>query len=187
MRDLPNYLSKNHYIGGTDGLVEVIVDDRETYLDSLGMKGVPYDPEVTKREDDMANITEPYWDLLHPRIVQVAKSRYKSGHLADSVEAALKEINSVVKKLVRQQTGQEFDGADLMNKALSLQNPIIKLDELSTETGKSIQKGYMQIFAGTMTGIRNPKAHDNVTIDEKRAIHLLFLASLLMYKIDEQK
>ena len=47
--------------------------------------------------------------------------------------------------------------------------------------------GYMEIFAGTITGIRNPKAHDNIVIDEKRAIHLLYLASLLMYKLDEAK
>ncbi|MBA7577516.1 hypothetical protein ES708_19369 [subsurface metagenome] len=45
----------------------------------------------------------------------------------------------------------------------------------------------MQIFSGAMTGIRNPKAHENITIDSQRAIHFLFLASLLMFKIDEKK
>jgi hypothetical protein len=44
----------------------------------------------------------------------------------------------------------------------------------------------MQIFAGAMTGIRNPKAHANIIIDSNRAIHFLFLASLLMYVIDEK-
>lgn len=44
----------------------------------------------------------------------------------------------------------------------------------------------MQIFSGAMTGIRNPKTHKNIKIDKKRAIHFLFLASLLMYKTDEQ-
>ena len=45
----------------------------------------------------------------------------------------------------------------------------------------------MEIFAGAMTGIRNPKAHSNIVLDENRAIHLLHLASLLMYKLDEAK
>jgi hypothetical protein len=31
-----------------------------------------------------------------------------------------------------------------------------------------------------MRGIRNPKAHSNVQIDAPRAMHLIFLASLLM-------
>jgi hypothetical protein len=35
-------------------------------------------------------------------------------------------------------------------------------------------------------GIRNPKAHANITITPERAIHFLFLASLLLFKIDER-
>ena len=128
-----------------------------------------------------------FWDLLHPKIVKVSRSRFESEHHADSVEAALKEVNNVVKILVKKETGEEFDGADLMNRAFSLKKPIIELDDLSTETGRNIQQGYMQIFSGAMTGIRNPKAHGNIRIDETRAIHLLFLASLLMCKIDERR
>lgn len=128
-----------------------------------------------------------FWDLLHPKIVEVSKNRFETKHFADSVEAALKEVNNIVKVIVKQRTGQEYDGADLMNRAFSLQNPIIVLDDLSTKTGKNIQKGYMQIFSGAMTGIRNPKAHENVTIERQRTIHFLFLASLLMFKIDEKK
>jgi uncharacterized protein (TIGR02391 family) len=126
------------------------------------------------------------WSLLHPKIVEIAKSRFLSEHYADSVEAALKEVNSVVKTIVKERLNQELDGADLMNRAFSVNNPVISLDDPSTETGKNVQKGYMQIFAGAMTGIRNPKAHENIIIDETRAIHFLFLASLLMFKIDER-
>jgi hypothetical protein len=46
--------------------------------------------------------------------------------------------------------------------------------------------GYMDIFAGAMTGIRNPKAHENMTITKNRAIHHLFLASLLFNRLDER-
>ena len=42
----------------------------------------------------------------------------------------------------------------------------------------------MEIFAGAMTGIRNPKAHMNIEIGRERAIHFLFLASLLMDTYD---
>ncbi len=44
----------------------------------------------------------------------------------------------------------------------------------------------MQIFAGTMLAIRNPKAYNNIVIDRSRAIHFLYLASLLMGKYDER-
>ena len=88
---------------------------------------------------------------------------------------------------MKDKTGEELDGANLMNKAFSLEKPMIVLDDLSTETGKNIQKGYIQIFAGAMTGIRNPKAHENIKISKEKAIHFIFLASLLMYKLDEAK
>lgn len=133
----------------------------------------------------ISTLNEFMWTMVHPIIVSVAKSRFESEHYADSVEAALKEVNKRVKDAVKEKIGLEFDGASLMQKAFSTDNPILKLSDLSNESGKNIQKGYLQIFSGAMTGIRNPKAHENIVIDRNRAIHLLFFASLLMYKIDE--
>jgi uncharacterized protein (TIGR02391 family) len=143
--------------------------------------------EKSKNQFDKLVDLNIFWDLLHLKIVEVSKNRFETKNFADSVEAAFKEINNTVKLIVKQKTGIEYDGADLMNRAFSEQNPIIALDDLSTATGRDIQIGYMKIFSGSMTGIRNPKAHDNITIDSKRAIHFLFLASLLMFKIDEKK
>lgn len=130
--------------------------------------------------------TEDFWTRLHPSVVQASRTRFETGHYADAVEAALKELNQRVKDHVRKKTWQELDGAGLMTTAFSPKNPVIVLADLSTADGKNIQQGYMQIFAGAMTGIRNPKAHSNVSIDEKRAIHHLHLASLLHYVFDER-
>lgn len=125
-----------------------------------------------------------FWSLIHPSISGLCKSRFDAGHFADSIETAFKHINQTVKIKVKKKTGNELDGSSLMNSAFSPKTPIISLDDLSTESGRNIQTGYMQIFAGSMTGIRNPKAHDIINIDRERAIHFLFLASLLMYKLD---
>jgi len=127
-----------------------------------------------------------FWRDIHPKIVSIAKSRYESAHYADAVESAFKEINICVKRIVKKKTAKELDGASLMKTAFSPNNPIIALDDLSTESGRNVQQGYMEIFAGVMIGIRNPKAHDNIHITENRARHFLYLASLLMYKIDER-
>jgi len=126
-----------------------------------------------------------FWSLIHPSISGLCKSRFDAGHFADSIETAFKHINQTVKIKVKKKTGNELDGASLMNTAFSPKNPIISLDDLSMESGRNIQTGYMQIFAGSITGIRNPKAHDIINIDRERAIHFLFLASLLMFKLDE--
>ncbi|MFQ3579921.1 MAG: TIGR02391 family protein [Bacteroidales bacterium] len=128
-----------------------------------------------------------FWSIIHKDIIRVAKNKFEDEYYADAVESAFKEINKRVKEIVKNKTGEELDGASLMYKALSERNPIVVLDDLSSETGRNIQKGYMQIFAGAITGIRNPKAHENIVIDRERAIHFIFLASLLMCKLDEAK
>lgn len=127
-----------------------------------------------------------FWNEIHPKITSIARSRFESQHYADAVESSLKEVNSCVKDIVKRKTGKELDGAPLMYEAFAPKNPIIVLDDLSTESGRNIQQGYMEIFAGAMIGIRNPKAHDNINITESRAKHFIYLASLLMYKIDER-
>jgi uncharacterized protein (TIGR02391 family) len=160
--------------------------EKEIFENTLNKMKVEHEKRISKEDKQKPDALNTFWDLLHPKIVEVSKSRFETNHFADSVEAALKEVNNIVKVIVKQKINQEYDGADLMNKAFSLKNPIIVLDDLSTENGKNIQKGYMQIFAGSMTGIRNPKAHNNIIIDSQRAIHFLFLASLLMFKIDEE-
>ncbi len=146
--------------------------------------------EIKKRlsfyEEQIVEKSEfDFWSLIHPSISGLCKSRFDAGHFADSIETAFKHINQTVKNKVKKKTGNELDGASLMNTAFSPKTPIISLDDLSTENGRNVQTGYMQIFAGSMTGIRNPKAHDIINIDRERAIHFLFLASLLMHKLDE--
>lgn len=125
------------------------------------------------------------WTILHPEIAELCKDKFQSGYFADSVETAFKAINVRCKKHHLRHTGNELDGAPLMQTAFSPKSPSIVVGNLSSENGKSEQLGYMSIFAGAMTGIRNPKAHDNLTITRNRAIHLLSLASLLMQKLDD--
>jgi len=145
-------------------------------------------PEMKKRmeatvDDSVAD--QDFWLHVHPKIAAVARGRFREGTYADAAEASLKEVNAVVKRIVVERTASERDGADLMQHAFSIDRPVIKLADLSTESGRSEQRGYMQIFAGAMTGVRNPKAHENIQINREKAVHFVYLASLLMHKLDE--
>jgi len=175
--DEPDYILQKKF---SDGIPQTL-----TILDGLISR-------LEEKKEDLGgavideNPPKVFWNEIHPKIVSVARTRFETIHYADAVESALKEVNSIVKDIVRRKTGNELDGANLMRTAFSLNNPIIVLDDLSTETGKNIQQGYMEIFAGAMIGIRNPKAHDNLVITEIRARHFIYLASLLMHKVDER-
>lgn len=71
-----------------------------------------------------------------------------------------------------------------MEKAFSANNPIISLGDTSTQTGRDIQRGYMELFTGSVRCIRNPRAHERIVVDRTEAIRKLHLASLLMSAID---
>ena len=141
---------------------------------------------ITYLNGSSNNNPSSIWENIHPQIVTVSKTRFNNGHYADAVEAAFKEINTRVKKIYKDRTSVEKDGAKLMQAAFSVQNPIIKLGDISTETGTNIQQGYMEMFAGAMIGIRNPQAHNNLLITKDNAIRELHFASMLMYKIDDE-
>ena len=137
--------------------------------------------DATPQQDDC---NSDIWTLIHPLIAEVSKKRIKDGYYADAVESACKALNARVREIVLAQTGEELDGASLMRKAFSPKNPVINISSQETISGHDTQQGYMDIFAGVMTGIRNPKAHDNESITKDDALRKLVMISLLMYKID---
>lgn len=47
-----------------------------------------------------------------------------------------------------------------------------------------VQQGYMMMFSGAMSALRNPKAYENLVISRDDAIRKLIFASILMYKLD---
>lgn len=146
------------------------------------------DPTFSTRIDQSSSCSKDYdiWALIHPSIAEVSKKRIKDGYYADAVEAACKVLNSRVREIVKDQIGEELDGAGLMRKALSPANPIIQISSAASRSGRDTQQGYMDIFAGVMTGIRNPKAHENESIKKEDALRKLIMISLLMFKVDER-
>ena len=119
---------------------------------------------------------------MHPTILKSSYLQYQNEHYRDAV------LNSIVGvfDLIRQKTNSQEDGDKLIGKVFSLNNPKLILSEIETDSGKSDQKGFMQIFQGAYQGIRNPKAHslDNDLTPTKAAQYLVF-ASLLARRVDE--
>ena len=101
-------------------------------------------------------------------------------------EAALKALNIEVRNLAVARGAPAMDGRSLMHTVFSPKAPLIVLADLSTQNGKDMQQGYMEMFAGAMSAIRNPKAHDNIAITRERGFHLLFVASTLWQTLDSR-
>jgi uncharacterized protein (TIGR02391 family) len=126
------------------------------------------------------------WSIIHPIVLKVANKKFNDSHYADAVESAFKELNDVIKKEYKNIKGTEEDGDALMRKAFSVNQPIFKLADQTKDSGKNVQQGYMDIFAGAMKGIRNPIAHANLDVHPEEAWELIVLASHLFKMWDKR-
>lgn len=61
-----------------------------------------------------------------------------------------------------------------MARSFSANNPIIEFRDLTTESGRNIQLGYMKIFEGAMIGIRKPM-QTYILMKKKQFISFFFL------------
>lgn len=121
--------------------------------------------------------------ITNPALRKKTKKLYDDGHYARAVEEAYKLVDNTVAKLVKGRN-KNASGARLMREAFSLGAPLIKMNEMVSRSEKDEQQGYMDILAGSMTGIRNPRAHDSDWEDTRqRAAQLIILADHLLDKI----
>ena len=116
------------------------------------------------------------------QLQQASSLLFRDSHYARAVEEAFKCLNNAVKD----KSGLvDRDGAALMRDAFSAHSPMLRLNSLESQSDRDEQQGYMELFAGSMTGIRNPRAHQNDIVDEPEvALELLVLANHFMRKLD---
>jgi uncharacterized protein (TIGR02391 family) len=119
---------------------------------------------------------------FHPKIIEVSRSLFETGHHSQAIFESFKAIIS----LIKEKTGRTEDGRDLMAKVFNENAPIIKFNNQMNQSEKDEQEGFKLLFMGAMVGIRNPKAHDNyIQKDPNKTLEYLAFADLLMKKIEE--
>lgn len=130
------------------------------------------------------SLTVGFEDLLHPAIVRHSLPQFRSGNLRNAV---LDGVTAVF-DMIRARTGLDLDGKALVTQAFSLQKGSLIFSDLESESGKNDQVGFMQIFEGIYTGVRNPKAHTlDHDLNVQKAGQYLVILSLLARRVDESK
>jgi uncharacterized protein (TIGR02391 family) len=135
----------------------------------------------TQQEDIMCKSAFVIENMLHPVISQHAYPKFLSGHYRNSILDGL----IAVFDLVRERTGLDLDGSELVGRVFSLSDPMLILSELDNESGRTDQKGFIQMLQGAYASMRNPRAHTITTeIDELSAAQCLVFASLLARRVE---
>lgn len=91
---------------------------------------------------------------------------------------------------IRNMSGLPLDGAELVNTAFSIKNPILGINKLESQTDRSQQKGFSNILVGLFGAIRNPIAHAPKSywlLSEQDALDILSTISFAHRKLDITK
>lgn len=123
---------------------------------------------------------------IHPDIWKTSLKLFDNGHYSHATFEAFKLIDNRVKRI----SGAKDTGFSLMMTAFDPKAPRIRLNELLSMSDIDEQLGFRHVFAGSMSGIRNPRGHDN-EIDRPDTIDLcldhLSLASVLLRVLENRK
>ena len=119
---------------------------------------------------------------IHPKVLAYCKSEL----LQDNYFHAVLEASKGLAQHIRNKSGITMDGAKLIDKVFSKENPILAFNALKTDTEKSEHIGFAALLKGCFAAIRNPHAHTPKIHWEgdDNAADYLTLISMLYRKID---
>jgi uncharacterized protein (TIGR02391 family) len=122
---------------------------------------------------------------IHSKIYEYCNSELITENYFHSVFEAVKSIAEEI----RRKTNLTLDGVELVEKAFSISNPLIKINALQTETEQSEQKGFSNLIKGVFGMFRNTTAHSPKIawiITEDEALDIMTVISLIHKKISEK-
>lgn len=126
---------------------------------------------------------------VHPDVLPYCRAELVRDNYFHAVLEATKSVAGKIRKL----SGLDLDGAELVQKALSLGKsgrPLLAINALSTETERNEQTGFVNLLVGTFGMFRNPTAHEAKIywpVDESDALDILSLVSLIHRKLDKAR
>lgn len=123
---------------------------------------------------DLRNIHQTLWGKV--------KDLFDNGHCAEATFEAFK----IIDKLIQRLSLLNESGFKLMMNAFNDTNPILKIADVSTISGRDEQKGYSFLFSGAVMAIRNPRGHEaNLSDDPDTCLDHLAFASLLLRRLEQ--
>ena len=105
-------------------------------------------------------------------LADAIKSHYNNKDYTEVVRDALLCMATEIRK---KSDLADDDGVDLINKAFSEKNPLIKINKLSTTTKKNKQAGIRDLSKGLIEYFRNPMSHSKQTYSKRIADAILVL------------
>jgi uncharacterized protein (TIGR02391 family) len=120
---------------------------------------------------------------MHPEVVKYCRAELMQENYFHAVFESTKGLAQRIRDL----TGVQADGANLVDRVFSVERPMLAMNTLQTETEKSEHKGFAMLLKGCFAAARNPLAHEPKILwdGEDDSADYLSLVSLLHRKLDQ--
>ena len=121
---------------------------------------------------------------VHPFVLTFCRPEL----LEDNYFHAVLEATKSIADKIQDKTGFTEDGADLIDKAFSIKNPVLVINSLRTESEKSEHKGFAHFLKGIFGMFRNVTAHApkiKWAINKNDALDALMVISYAHKRLDE--
>lgn len=120
---------------------------------------------------------------VHPEVLKYCKKELLAENYFHGILEAAKSLSNRTREL----SGVIEDGTALFDKVFSVRNPILKLNDLSTDSLRNQQNGLREMLNGITHYVRNVNAHEpsiKWIVEESEAISILETISFLHKMLD---
>lgn len=121
---------------------------------------------------------------VHPEVLRFCRTELMD---KDYFHAVLEASKSLAEK-IRALSGLSLDGNELVDKALSTQEPLLVWNSLKSPSERAMHTGVGNMLKGVFSYYRNPTAHDPrilKPVSEEDALEALTLISFLHRRLEE--
>lgn len=121
---------------------------------------------------------------IRPELWAAISHSYES----ENYTHAIKDAMSFVTDILRDKTGLDGDGKELVGKALGFsagKPPKLQINKLQTETERNIQIGLQEVLRGMYSLIRNPRNHERLSDTRNSADAIILFVDYLLTFLGE--
>lgn len=105
---------------------------------------------------------------------------------AEDYTEALRDASFLMKDILQAKSGEyDKDNSKLVDAVLSGQDPVLKINDFSTQTEKDIQNGIALGTKGIFMHVRNPISHEKIAYTQEDTNAILMYINYLLKQIDQ--
>lgn len=133
----------------------------------------------------------PEYPMLHWRhLNEKVKDRIKEYYINKQYVLAADQGTKIYCQIIRELTGCDLDGRKLTDRVFPGNTPVIKIGNLSTDTGRSMQDGQHFLSTGVMASFRNLASHmpaDKLVPEQLSELDCLNILGLISYLLERME